>query len=126
EEGRNLELIVRLADGKVEAMRAGLREIVATRPEVIAVSPATALRETRHAAGTILIVIWGVSDPVGNGFVANLAHPGANVTGFSLYDYDMSGEWLQLLKEAAPRVREVLVLMNSANPNWPAWSRALE
>jgi len=83
EEGRNLELIVRLADGKVEAMRAGLREIVATRPEVIAVSTATALRETRHAAGTIPIVFWGVSDPVGAGLgqgaEADVGHPLAHL-----------------------------------------------
>lgn len=107
-------------------MRAQAEALVSGKPNVIAVSTATALRETQRAAGNIPIVFWAVSDPVGNKFVRNLARPDGNTTGFSLFEYEMGGKWLQLLKEAAPHLKRALVLMNAANPNLPGWLRAIE
>ena len=118
-EGRNLEIESHWGGGNVSVMRTQAEALVSSKPEVIAVSTATALREVQRVAGRTPIVFWGVSDPVGNKFVNGLSRPGNNTTGFSLFEYEMGGKWLQLLKEAAPHVRQVLVLMNSANPNWP-------
>ena len=63
---------------------------------------------------TVPIVFTQTSDPVGGGLVASLARPGGNATGFALYDYDMGGKWLELLKEIAPRVTRAVVLRDPA------------
>jgi putative tryptophan/tyrosine transport system substrate-binding protein len=67
-----------------------------------------------QATRTVPIVFTVVIDPVGAGFVASLAHPGGNATGFTVYEYSMSGKWLELLKEIAPRVSRVAVLRDPA------------
>jgi putative ABC transport system substrate-binding protein len=125
-EGRNIEIDHRWGEGDPGRIRAQADELVKRSPDVIAVHTATALREVRRATAAIPIVFWAVSDPLGNKFVSNLSRPGGNVTGFSLFEYDMGPKWLQLLKEAAPRVARVLVLMHSNNPNLPGWLRTLE
>ena len=125
-EGRNIEIDPRWGEGKVAVMRTQIEALVSGKPNVIAVSTATALREAQRVAGQIPIVFWGVSDPVGNKFVQSLARPDGNTTGFSLFEYEMGGKWLQLLKEVAPHLKRALVLMNAANPNLPGWLRAIE
>ena len=125
-EGANLSLARHWGEGKVPVMCAKAAELVREKPDVIAVSTASALREVQRVAGKTPVVFWDVSDPVGNKFVQSEARPGANITGFSLYSYEMAGKWLQLLKEAAPRTKRVLVVMNSANPNLPGWLRATD
>ena len=62
------------------------------------------------------IVFVGVSDPVGAGFISNLAHPGGNLTGFMLFEYSLSGKWLELLKQIVPGTTQVAVLRDAANP----------
>jgi putative ABC transport system substrate-binding protein len=69
-------------------------------------------QETR----AVPVVFVSVSDPVGEGFVASLARPGGNITGFSQYEYTIGGKWLGLLKEMAPSVTNVIVIMNAGNP----------
>ena len=125
-EGRNIEIERRWGEGMVGIMRTQAELLVSGRPDVLAVSTATALSEVRRAAGGIPIVFWGVSDPVGNNFVQVLARPEGNITGFSLFNYEMGGKWLQILKEVSPHLKRALVLMNAANPNWPGWRRAIE
>src|SRR5215469_7812932 len=75
-------------------------------------SVAALQRETR----TIPIVFNNVSDPVGAGFVSDLAHPGGNATGFMIFEYSMSGKWLELLKQIVPRLSRAAVLRDSTNP----------
>ena len=70
----------------------------------------------QQATRTVPIVFVTVSDPVGAGYVDSLARPGGNATGFSLFEYSISGKWLELLKEIAPRVTRVAVLRDPANP----------
>jgi hypothetical protein len=70
----------------------------------------------RRVTRTSPIVFAGVSDPVGAGFVDTLARPGGNVTGFMIFEYSLSGKWLELLKEIAPRLTRAAVLRDSANP----------
>jgi len=125
-EGRNLALEHRWGEGKASLMRAHAEDLVKGKPDVIVVRSATALRETRRLAGDIPIVFVSVSNPVANGFVKDLAHPGGNITGFSNLDFDMAGKWLQLLKETAPRLQRVLALQSVNNPSWSGWVQALE
>jgi putative ABC transport system substrate-binding protein len=125
-EGRNIEIDARWGEGDPDRIRAQADSLAARKPDVIAVHTATALREIRRATKEIPIVFWGVSDPLGNKFVSNLARPGGNISGFSLFEYDMGPKWLQLLKEVAPQIRRVLVLMHANNPNLPGWVRAIE
>ena len=125
-EGQNIEVIVGWGEGKLDLIQTQVEALIKGKSAVIGVSTATALREMQRAAGKTPIVFWGVSDPVGNKFVNNLARPGDNITGFSLFEYEVGGKWLQLLTEAAPKLKRVLLLMNAANPNRPGWVFALD
>jgi putative tryptophan/tyrosine transport system substrate-binding protein len=102
------------AAGDAERIRKYATELVALAPDVILAtgSPVTAalLQTTR----TVPIVFAQVPDPVANGFVASLAQPGGNATGFTIYEYGTSGKWLELLKEIAPRVTRAAVLRDPA------------
>jgi ABC-type uncharacterized transport system substrate-binding protein len=114
-EGRNIRLDTRWASpDDAEARQRFAKELVALQPDVIlsAVTPTTAalLQHTR----TIPIVFATVSDPVGSGFVAGLAQPGGNVTGFQSMVGSLGSKWLELLKEIAPSVTRVAMLFNPA------------
>jgi putative ABC transport system substrate-binding protein len=114
-EDRNIQLDTRWATPEdAEARRRFAKELVALQPDLIlsAVTPTTAalLEQTR----TIPIVFAAVSDPVGSGFVASLARPGGNVTGFQAMVGSLAGKWVELLKEIAPRVTRVAMLFNPA------------
>jgi ABC-type uncharacterized transport system substrate-binding protein len=114
-EDRNIRFDTRWATPEdAEARQRFAKELVALQPDLIlsAVTPTTAalLQQTR----TIPIVFATVSDPVGSGFVASLAQPGGNVTGFQAMVGSLAGKWLELLKEIAPRVARVAMLFNPA------------
>jgi putative ABC transport system substrate-binding protein len=115
-DGGNVHIDIRWAENNVERAHKYAVELVALAPGVIfaagTVSVAALQRETR----TIPIVFNSVSDPVGAGFVGNLAHPGGNTTGFMIFEYSMSGKWLELLKQIVPSVTRAAVLRDSANP----------
>jgi len=110
--GRNVQMEYRWAGVDPDRIRADAAELVGLRPDLILTSgtPATAavLRLTR----TIPIVFTVVSDPIGNGFVANLPRPGGNVTGFTNFESTMGGKWLELLKEIAPGVSQASAMFN--------------
>jgi putative tryptophan/tyrosine transport system substrate-binding protein len=111
-EGHNIHVDIRQAAGNAERFRTYAVELVAAKPDVLMAdaTPSTAAlqRETR----TIPIVFVRVTDPVGQGFVANMARPGGNITGFTNYEPAMSGKWVDLLKEAAPNIKRVAVIYN--------------
>jgi putative ABC transport system substrate-binding protein len=110
--GHNLRIEVRWAGDNVDRMRMFAKELVGTQPDVILAfgTPVTAAlkRETR----TIPIVFAIVSDPVGEGFVASLSHPGGNITGFHNSEASIGGKWLELLKEIAPGVVRAAMIFN--------------
>ena len=112
-EGRNIRIDIRWA-AEVELMPGFAKELIALKPDLILANntPTTAavLKETN----TIPIVFAVVADPVGSGFVASLARPGGNVTGFTLTEPTMMSKWLELLKEIAPQVSRVAFLFNPA------------
>jgi putative ABC transport system substrate-binding protein len=85
-------------------------------PEVIAINSSRGLREIESAAPGVPIVFIGVSEPVTQGFVASLAHPGGNITGFSNLEPPLGAKWLDLLKQVAPQVTRIAFIYNPANP----------
>jgi putative ABC transport system substrate-binding protein len=91
-------------------------ELVAMAPDVIVAGAASVLEPLRRLTQTIPIVFFQVNDPVGAGFVASLAHPGGNATGFSLFEFAISSKWVELLKEIAPSVKRIAVLRDRALP----------
>jgi ABC-type uncharacterized transport system substrate-binding protein len=112
-EGRNLRIESRWANGGDVQRHAA--ELVALAPDILLAATGTAtVAPLLQATRTIPIVFVNVIDPVGSGFVASLAHPGGNATGFTIYEYSMSGKWLELLKEIAPGVTRAAVLRDPA------------
>ena len=111
--GRNLQIDVRWAAGDVDLLRR-MRQLVAAAPDVILAVTNSAVAPLRQATRTLPIVFVTAIDPVGSGDVASLARPGGNATGFLLYEYGISGKWLELLKQIAPGVARVAVLRDPA------------
>src|SRR5215831_3184622 len=112
-DGRNVQIDTRWATA--DDIRKHAAELVALAPDVLVAGTGTAtVAPLLQATRTIPIVFAIVIDPVGAGFVASLAKPGGNATGFTVYEYSMSGKWLELLKEIAPNVTRVAVLRDPA------------
>jgi len=109
-DGRNVQILTRWGAGDTERHRNYAAELVAFAPDVILASGSPTVVALQRATRTVPIVFTTVADPVGGGFVASLARPGGNVTGFTTIEYGMSGKWLELLKEIAPHVKRVAVL----------------
>jgi putative ABC transport system substrate-binding protein len=109
-DGHNVQIDVRWSGGDADRMRKDAAELVALAPDVILTGGAAAVATLQQATRTIPIVFASVIDPVGAGFVESLARPGGNITGFTVFEYGISGKWLELLKEIAPRVARLAVL----------------
>jgi putative tryptophan/tyrosine transport system substrate-binding protein len=109
-DGEGVQIVVRYTEGDPDRARARAAELVALAPDVILTSGASTVGTMLRATRTVPIVFAGVADPVGAGYVDSLARPGGNATGFTSYEYNMSGKWLELLKEIAPGVKRVAVL----------------
>jgi putative ABC transport system substrate-binding protein len=112
-EGRNLRIEYRWGLGNPVSIRKHVDELVALAPDVILVAGATPLAPLLQATRELPIVFVSVVDPVGAGFVASLSRPGGNATGFTQFEYSLSGKWLQLLKEMAPAVTRAAVLRDA-------------
>ena len=113
--GRDLKIENREVGSDVDRLRRYAAELVALAPDAIfsmGSLPAAALQQ---ATRTIPIVFMNVSDPVGAGLVQNMAHPGGNITGFSNFEYSISGKWAELLKQIAPEAARALVLRDSSS-----------
>jgi putative ABC transport system substrate-binding protein len=115
-EGRNVRIDTRWGENDVERDSRYATELLAFAPDVILASGTLSVAALRRVTRTSPIVFAGVSDPVGAGFVDTLARPGGNVTGFMIFEYSLSGKWLELLKEIAPRLMRAAFLRDSANP----------
>jgi putative ABC transport system substrate-binding protein len=109
-DGRNVRIEYRWAAGKTDDLRRYASELVALGVDVIVAIGSEGLALLQQATRAVPIVFTDVPDPVGAGFVESLARPGRNVTGFMLFEYGMSGKWLELLKQIAPDVTRVAVL----------------
>jgi putative tryptophan/tyrosine transport system substrate-binding protein len=113
-DGRNLRIDTRWAAGDADRVRTYAGELVALAPDVILATGGTTVGPLQQTTRTVPIVFVQVPDPVGAGYVASLARPGGNATGFTNLEYGLSGKWLELLKQIAPRVTRAAVLRDPA------------
>jgi putative ABC transport system substrate-binding protein len=114
-DGRNVRIDYRWgAAADADRYRTYAEELVALAPDVILASASKSLAALQQATRTVPIVFVLVADPVGAGYVASLARPGGNTTGFTLFEYSLSGKWLELFKEIAPNLTRIAILRDPA------------
>jgi putative ABC transport system substrate-binding protein len=114
-EGRNVRIDYRWsAAANADRYRTYAAELVALAPDVILASASVGVAALQQTTRTVPIVFVNVIDPVGAGFVASLARPGGNATGFTLFEYSLSGKWLELFKEIAPNLTRIAILRDPA------------
>jgi putative ABC transport system substrate-binding protein len=112
-DGVNMRIIARWGAGDADRIRESAAQLVAFAPDVILATSSPALAALQQVTRTVPIVFASVVDPVGGGFVANLARPGGNITGFTLFEYGLSGKWPEFLKQIAPGVTRAAVLRDA-------------
>jgi putative ABC transport system substrate-binding protein len=126
-ERQNLHIDVRWSAGDATLARIYAAQLIGLMPDVIVVNTTTNLIAIRQATSTVPVVFLSVSDPVTQGFVANLAKPGGNVTGFGAFEFSIGGKWLDLLKEIAPGLQRVGVMFNpDTSPQSKFFVRSIE
>src|SRR5262245_29936054 len=126
-DGRNIQIETRFGGGDVGRIRAHAAELVALAPDVLVGHTTPGTRALRQAISSIPIVMVAVADPVEQGFVSSLAHPGGNITGFTFIDFQMVGKWLEMLKEAAPGVSRAALMFNpDTSPYYYVYLRSFE
>jgi len=113
-EGDNLQMELRWGGGSADKIATSANELVELRPDAILGVTTPAIGALARKTKTIPLVFNLVADPIGNGFGANLAHPGGNITGFAAYDPAVAGKWVELLKQVAPQTKRVALLFNPA------------
>ena len=109
-DGRDVRIDYRCAAADAASSHRHAQELLTLAPDVIIAVATPSVVALQQATRTVPIVFVGVTDPVGAGLVESLAHPGGNTTGFSIFEYSISGKWLELLREIAPRVKRVAVI----------------
>src|SRR5262249_29759110 len=125
--GHNIEVNYRYASADLDQMRAYAAELVGLPAEVIVAGGSLAVAALRRETNILPIVFVRVADPVGQGFVASLARPGNNVTGFTSFEYEIIGKWLGLLKDIAPHLDRVALMFNPTTaPYGPGFFRSFE
>ena len=125
-EGRNIQIEYRWGGGDMDRVRRFAAELVALASDVILVSSGSALAALQNATRTVPIVFVNVTDPVGAGYVASLSRPGANTTGFTLFEYGTSGKWLELLKQIAPAMTRAAVIRDPSITSGTAQFAAIQ
>jgi putative tryptophan/tyrosine transport system substrate-binding protein len=112
--GRNVQIEVRYAGGDEAALRSYAAELVALAPDVLLAGGGASAEVALKVSHTIPIVFVITPDPVGSGLIESLSQPGANATGFMMFEYNLCGKWLELLKEIAPSVTHAAILRNAS------------
>jgi putative ABC transport system substrate-binding protein len=110
--GRNLELDIRWAGGSAERMREVVAEIVALKPDVVVANGTPTVAALKRATSTIPVVFVGINEPVLQGFIVSMAHPGGNSTGFTLVDFSVVGKSMEMLNAIAPALTHVGLMYN--------------
>ena len=113
--GRNVRIDTRWGGGDMARTRIHAAELVALAPDVILAGAGATTTALLQVSRTVPIVFAQTVDPVGTGVVESLSHPGGNATGFTQFEYSLSGKWLELLKEVAPRITRAAVLRDPSN-----------
>jgi putative tryptophan/tyrosine transport system substrate-binding protein len=109
-DGRNIRIDKRVGAGRADAMRKYAGELATLAPDVILAVGSSSTEFSIQVTSTVPIVFTLVTDPLGAGFVDNLSRPGGNVTGFMLFEYSLSGKWLELVKQIAPDLKRAGVI----------------
>ena len=115
EEGRNLHIDYRWPGGNAELQRDDATELVDLKPDVLFAGQTSTLLALKQATSTLPIVFVQVDDPVGGGFVAGLARPGGNITGFGTFEYGIAEKWVELVRELAPRTTRIGIIYETVN-----------
>ena len=102
-EGRNIQIEYRFAGSNLESINKHVAEVIGLAPDVIVANSTPVIAALRATKSTIPIVFAMVNDPVGQGFISSLAHPGGNITGFTFLDFEIVGKWIDLLSDVKPR-----------------------
>ena len=116
EEGRNFSIDIRFPGGDARAVRTMLLDLMSLTPDVLVTNTNLVTDVVQSELRTIPIVFISIGDPVGSGFVSNEAHPNSNLTGFANWEPSMSGKWLGLFQEVAPRVERIGFLVQPETP----------
>ena len=125
-DGHNLRIDVRWWAGGPEQMQSVVADMLSSSPDVVIAATNLALAVLKPVAGNVSVVFLGVGDPVRSGFVASLAHPGGNITGFATYDGPMGGKWLEVLKQTAPHLTRILTILHPETPVHQAFWRSIQ
>jgi putative ABC transport system substrate-binding protein len=115
-DGGNVQLDTRWGTGDVSRLRSAAEELIASAPDVILAGVGGTVGPLQQAASTVPIVFAQGIDPVGQGQVASMARPGGNITGFTQFEFTLSGKWPQILKEIAPEVTRAAILRSPFSP----------
>jgi ABC-type uncharacterized transport system substrate-binding protein len=124
--GENIQIDYRWAAGETMRMPSLAKEIVNLQPDVILAATVTAAVAFRQHTLTIPIIFTQVADPVAAGLVTNLARPEGNVTGFTVYEFSISGKWFEALRECVPDLTRVAILFDPGSLPWAGYMRAVE
>jgi putative ABC transport system substrate-binding protein len=125
-EGQNIFIDYRWAEGKPDRLPAAAAELVNLRAEIIVTQSNAAVAALQQATKTIPIIVAGMGDPVESGFVASLARPGRNITGFSNQAEDFAGKWVELLTQTVPKISRVAVLAVSQTVSHATYWREIQ
>jgi putative ABC transport system substrate-binding protein len=126
-DGGNLRMAYRWASGDVGRIRAFAKELVELSPDILVGYATPSIVALQQETRSIPIVFLSVTDPVGQGLVASLAHPGGNITGFAVFEFSLGTKWMEALKQIVPSLRQVTTIFNPKTaPYYPLYLRAIE
>ena len=123
-DGRNLRVDYRFGEGQPDRFQSLAKELIALRPDVIVAQSPPVVTAVQRETREIPMVFVDVSDPIGPGFIASLARPGANITGMLSFEAGIVGKWLAMLKEIAPNLSRVMLLGNSKTTAFDYFQRS--
>ena len=111
-DGRNIQITFRFGVGEMDRVREFAKQLIDLNPDVIVCETTPTLKVLAQQTATLPIVFVSVADPLNNGYVADLAHPGGHITGFTNFEATMGGKWIELLKKIAPATTRIGVIFN--------------
>src|SRR5277367_4904520 len=125
--GRNLRIESRWGDADPVRIAALAKELVGLSPDILVAYATPAVKALQQETRSIPIVFLTVTDPLGQGLVASLAHPGGNITGFAVFEFSLGSKWLEILKQISPKVARVSIIFNPETaPYYPLYLRSIE
>ena len=111
-EGRNIQVEYRFTGSNVESISKHVADVIGLAPDVIVANSTPVIAALRATSSTIPIIFAMVNDPVGQGFIPNLAHPGGNISGFTFVDFEIVGKWIDLLSDVKPNLSRAALMFN--------------